>query len=286
MKIIADENVFIVPLENKKTIIVANGYKKELLECLTSYFISKKKNKCVIYDEDEQVINMGDINFLYIPEDLAVDSNLSLKSKTILNNNISEIINENPKLFLSLERLRNELTNMQSDNGFYKLTNILNAGLTNKVSFQFSEFSISNIIQMYEIFSDSISESEKQLVIMNLLLYENKNRINVVFLDRLYDDITEKWINCHEDTYFIVDNDAIAKANDDYELLILSNHDHLVTGIESNTDIKTLSYMNHDIIRANLELQNQKNIDLYNKYFDINTTFFIKNDHSMLLNNL
>lgn len=277
MKIVSDVGTFVIPMISKKTIIVSNNYKDNLIECLNTYFVSKKKSKCLIYDEDGQLIHMDDLNFIHLPDDISLENNLFFKPKTIINNEVTQIIIENPEYFISLNEVRNNMIDAISDKGFIKLSKVMSKGLKNQINIVFDELNISALLQMLAI-EDKYSESEKMLIILNLLIYEYRNITTLVYLDNYLDDFINNWIDeCPDNVFFLIDNEAMMNVYDNCDMEILSNTDHLITCDESNDCIKILSYMNHDLIKANMSLQNEKNVNLFNKYYEKDSTFFIKN---------
>ena len=64
--------------------------------------------------------------------------------------------------------MREELHSLLTDDGIYKLSAILNLGLTHKVSFDVSEFSVNAILQFLEIQTEELTISEKYQIIYNL----------------------------------------------------------------------------------------------------------------------
>ena len=280
MKIVSDDNTFIIPLsESNRIILVSSNYKQELIDCFYSYFVMKKKTRCVIYDDDNQIINQEDINFIFIPDDTSYENNFNLKTKTIMNIEMAELINNNQDFFLSLEKIRKELLNVSTDKGMFRLRRILSNGLNKTIDFEFKEFNINLFLQFFSIDYSSYSESEKQIILFNILLYVNRNKINIVYLNIDIDETTLKWIEKYENTIFIIDNDVVYSAPNGFDMLILSNNNHLITTTESNQNIKLLSYMNHKIVKTNISLQNEKNVELFNSFNDFNSTFFIKNNY-------
>lgn len=278
MKIVSDDDVFVLPLDkNFKNIIVTNEHKEKFINCLESYFVSKKKNKCMIYENDS-VLNTNDLNFIYLSNDISLDSNMELKQKTILNNSIAEIINNNQEYFLSLENIRNELLELQTDKGMFRIQEIISKGLDEAIKIEFKEFNISSLLQMFWIDGSFLKESTKQIVLLNILLYEKRDKTNLVYIDNYVDDNLYNRIDKQSNNnYFLIDNDAIINSPDYYDLIILSNNDHITFDEVNNNHIKVLSYMNHPFIMNNRSLQNEKNVELFNNYYDNSSTFFIRN---------
>ena len=63
MKIIYDEGTFLLPESNHINLLVAGTYKKKLIECLDSYLVNKKKTKCIIYDDEGDVLDNKNVSF-------------------------------------------------------------------------------------------------------------------------------------------------------------------------------------------------------------------------------
>lgn len=278
MKIVCDNNTFVIPFNSSDKILLITNYQKEIIECYQSYFVSKKKTKCLFYNDDGEIMNMNDINFIYLSDDVSYENNLNFKNKTIFNNEVSQLINNNPELFLSLEKARNELNSLSTDTGIFKLQKILNLGINKRVQFDLKDFDINIALQLFNIVDNEFTLSEKQILIYNLLLYINRNKTNVVYIDKDIDETLISWTsNYNVSTIFILDNNVVMTMPEKYDCLILSNKDHLISNEESFSNLKIISYMNHNIIKANISLQDEKNIELFNQYQDNNSTFFIKN---------
>ena len=279
MKIVSDDNTFIIPMNDNNKIIISSDYLEDLIECLSSYFVMKKKTKCMIYDDDGNKLSMDDVNFIYLPGDTSLENNLSFKAKTILNSEITEIIKNNPDYFISLEVFREQLLNITSDKGFYKLRNILSNGLNKIIDLELKEFSINLFLQFFEIHQEELSDLEKKIIIYNALLFVNRNKTNIVYIDDLINDsLMIDWINTYSNVFVLLDNNSLLYSPEQFDFLILSNNDHIITEEENSDNIRVLSYMNHNIIKANISLQNEKNVELFHKYHDNYSTFFIKNN--------
>lgn len=278
MKIVSDENVFIIPLkENNKIVLVSSGFKKELIECLQTYFVSKKKTKCIVYDEEGNISKMDEICFIYLPNDISLDNNFEFKQKTIMNTEFSEFISKNPECFISIENIRNDMNGLLTDKGFYTLKKILCNGINKDINIEVNDFNISSLLQMLAIGDDSLTESEKTIMLLNLLIYKNRNNVNIIYIDREFNQEINNWIEKqNKNNYFIIDNEAIFSAPNNYDLMILSNKDHLIEHELENNEVKTLVYMNHEIVKENISLQNEKNVELFNQFNDQSSTFFIK----------
>lgn len=278
MKIVSDDNTFVIPLkQNNKNILVSSNYKREIIECLQSYFVNKKKTKCIVYDEDNEIIKMDDLSFVYLTSDYLIDNNFEFKPKTIMNSEIAEFINNNPECFLSIENLRKDFDNLLTDKGFYMLKRILNVGIKKEITFEVNDFNLNVLLQTISIDNSYLNETEKYIIVLNLLLYENRDRINVVYIDDHINEQLINWINIQKNnTYFLLENANTNNIPEGFNLIILSNNNHVIECELEDYKIKVLSYMNHDIVKANLTLQNEKNIEIYDEFNDQNSTFFIK----------
>ena len=68
MKIKTNEEVFILP-DKGLHLIVGNGFEKTIIECLNSFLNQKKKSKCIIYDQDGDMVDMKQTGFIYVSKD-------------------------------------------------------------------------------------------------------------------------------------------------------------------------------------------------------------------------
>lgn len=287
MKIVSDNNTFIIPLINKKTILVFKEYKREIIDCLSTYFLSNKKTKCIVYDDDGIKISTNEINLIYLPDDLSLNNNLSLNLKTIMNQEISEIINENPEKFLSIDRIRKELSELITDEGIIKLNKIMENGISEPLQVVFKGLNINTMLQMFEIENELLTESQKQIIIINLLLYVHRNEINIVLLDKNIDYNTVNWINSNkENTYFVIDNESLTNYYEGFDIVVLSNQDHMICYEDTDDRIQVISYMNHNLIKTNMSLQKDKNVEIFDQYNDQTSTIFIQNSSNDILESL
>lgn len=278
MKIVSDDDVFIIPLgNNNKIVLVSSEYKDSLIDCLLTYFYSKKKNKCIVYDNDD-VVKMDDISFIYIPNDLSFENNFEFKPKSIMNNEIENFISTNPDNFQTIETIRKNLDELITDKGFYKLKKIIGLGIEKEIQIEVNNLNINSLLQMLYIENNYLTPTEQYIMILNLLLYENRNDITIVYIDKYVDEKLLNWINIqNKNIYFILDNEAVFVSPDYFDLIVLSNCDHVIEQELTNSEIKNLIYMNHQIIKANISLQNEKNVEIFKEFQDKNSTFFLKN---------
>ena len=96
MIIKSNEHTLIIPVYRGLHLIHEMNCKYELLECLNSYFALKKKTKCIIMDDDHELINPKDVQFVYISSKEDISSifdfkynGASLESNIFLKNNMN-----------------------------------------------------------------------------------------------------------------------------------------------------------------------------------------------------
>ena len=80
MKIVCDNSTYLIPFNFSDKILLITQYHKEIIECFQSYFVSKKKTKCLIYNDDGEIMNMNDINFIYLSNDVSYDNNFDFRN--------------------------------------------------------------------------------------------------------------------------------------------------------------------------------------------------------------
>jgi len=277
MKIVSDTKIYHLPLGNNHCIsIVNNNNLMDIVDCLSMYFINQKRSKCNIYDENGILIKMNDINFIHLHNDVSLESNMSFKTKSILNNELVKIIENNQEMFKSIEGIRTALKELETDSGMFKFSDILGNGLENRINISMKNFSTCDILPRYEIEGDYLNDEIKRLIIVNLCIYLNRDKINIIYFDNDITSITEKWIKClDKNCYVFINNDSLIKANGEFDLLIPSDKDFIEHHELDKSSILTLSFLNHKYIKDNLCFINQKNIELYNNFIDTNTTFFL-----------
>ena len=87
MKIKSDSSFYTIPFQSNITIALDNIYLADAIDCLNSYFVKKKKNKCVVYDNEEEIIKNDDL-FLININSHSVDDQLQFQEKTVFNEEI------------------------------------------------------------------------------------------------------------------------------------------------------------------------------------------------------
>ena len=102
-------------------------------------------------DDDHELINPKDVQFVYISSKEDILSIFDFKPKTLLNSELEKFINENPESYRSIESVRNYLRELLTDEGMYKFMNILGNGISIDLEFKTTNFTVSKLLQSLKI---------------------------------------------------------------------------------------------------------------------------------------
>ncbi len=280
MKIKTDEQVFIFPIEESINVLVDRGFREEFIECMNLYFNKKRKTKCLIYDDDNVLLKFNEIGFIFLENESMLNDNLEFKAKTDFNNEFSLVIENNPEMFISLDDIRKAFKSMLSDKGMYEIKRILGYGLIRSVEIDINEFDINKILQVFAIEYEELSISEKRLIYLNLMLFINRKKVSVVYIDFEIDRVVSEWIKkmVKKGVIFIIDNNIM---NENVNLkidnvIVLSQFNSLAKLEIEKEKVKKLLYALNPIVESNLSFQSKEIVDLYKEFSDQNLTFSIK----------
>lgn len=279
MKIKNEDVVYNLPI-NYGICNITSNFIEDFIECLSSYFVSKKKNKCVVLDEEGDLIKNSDAEFIYIPGNIDLDQVLEFKPKTLLNEEFSEFIGDNQEKFTSIDNIRKYLNELLTDSGMYNLLSIMKSNTSLDLDIEINDFDVSRLLQCLSIKYDGMSREEKYMVLYNLLLFENRNNYSIVYIDFSIDNEVADWL-CKikgDNKLIIINNNKIETTNLDFidYMLVLSEKDFVELVEEERSIIYNLSYCFNPYILKNIDQQNEKNIKIINKYLDNESTFLIK----------
>ncbi|MGN1406027.1 MAG: hypothetical protein ACI4WM_07125 [Erysipelotrichaceae bacterium] len=281
MKIKTEDETFIIPDSDKPLLIEFNGYKDAVIDCLSSIFVQKKKNKCRVFDDNGEEIRFGEANFIYVPSDISIDNNMNLRSKSILNSSLAEFIQDNPDDFLSIETIRDGLKGITTDKGMYKILKIMTNGLNTSLSVEFDHLNIPSLLESLVFENHGLSKTEKMMFIYNLLIYLSRNNYNIIMIDIEISEMVEHWISSinNNNCTILIDNGECSNiCNSTYNLVSLSNIDFCEDIEISKENVSLYSYLLHPLIRHNKDLQTEKNQEKITRINDRNTTFFLKTE--------
>lgn len=279
MKIKSEENVYIIPDLNGACAI-SSSYVDDIVQCLFSYFVAKKKNKCVVIDEDGDLMKNDSVSFIYIPKDDDLTPLFNLKPKTLINSEIVSFIGTNQEMFKSIEMIRNGLIEMLTDQGMIKIRKIMQKHIENNINFIIDDFDLSRILQSISIEGEELTTQQKYLSLYNLLLYLSKDSYCVVYIDFEIDETTLKWIksNKQDNILFLINNEAIStNVNDEIDYFLIESNQDFLERIEIDSKQKnSILYCFHPYVLKNFEFQTEKNKQIMLDFQDKNTSFLIK----------
>ena len=279
MKIKSEENVYIIPDLNGACAI-SSPYIEDIVQCLVSYFVAKKKNKCVVIDEDGDLVKNDSVSFIYISKDDDLTSLFNLKPKTLINSEMINFIGSNQEMFKSLEIIRNGLSETLTDQGMIKIRKIMQNHIENNIEFVIDDFDLSRILQCLSVESEELSIQQKYMSLYNLLLYLNKDNYCIVYIDFEIDETTLKWIkaNKQNNILFLINNEAISTVNnDEIDYLIIESNQDFLEKVEVDCKLKnSILYCFHPYVLKNFEYQTEKNKQIMLDFQDEKTSFLIE----------
>lgn len=280
MRIKSDDSTIIIPVDSGLHLVYENNIKDELLTNLNSYFGQKKKTKCIIFNEDDELISPKDAEFIYISTKENLDTIYNFKSKTLLNDSIENFINENPTMFYSIDKIREELRNLLTDKGMFKIKQVLENGTNLNLNFETTNFTISKILQNLIIDVTSIKQTEQFIILYNLLLFVNRNKFNVIYIDFPLDNDSIDWLNSikSSNNIILVSNESIEDyMAKEFESMIILTDNNFIEEIDLEIEKSNLlSYALHPIVFKHPEYQNEKIIEIIDMLSDEKTSFFVK----------
>ena len=279
MKIKSEENVYIIPDLNGACAI-SSPYVEDIVQCLVSYFVAKKKNRCVVIDEDGNLVKNDSVSFIYISKDDDLTSLFNLKPKTLINSELINFIGSNQEMFKSIEIIRNGLVETLTDQGIIKIRKIMQNHIENNIEFVIDDFDLSRILQCLSVESEELSIQQKYMSLYNLLLYLNKDNYCIVYIDFEIDETTLKWIkaNKQNNILFLINNEAISTVNnDEIDYLIIESNQDFLEKVEVDCKLKnSILYCFHPYVLKNFEYQTKKNKQIMLDFQDEKTSFLIE----------
>ena len=281
MRINHNEQTYLFCESNKINFLVDNIEKDDFIQCLYEFFGKKKKNYCQVFNHDNERILCDEIEFIYLPYSKAtIDSNFNLKQKSFFNIEFSNFINQNPIKFQSIDNIRENIHSLLTDSGFFDLIKILSNGIPEQVNLRMDEFDTGKIIEMLEISQDNLTDDIKYIIAYNLVLYLNRKKNCIVYIDFPITSNVLKWLNKQEslDTIFLINNNFIEPCYnciDSCSFIKLSNQDFIESFEFNHYELQYIAYTFHPFVQQNIELQNEKIFNYFNQFDDNQTTFYL-----------
>lgn len=280
MKINSGDHTFMIPVQSGLHILYESNHKNEFVDCMNSYFVQKKKTKCIVKDDEDELIAPKSAEFIYLSSKEDLSSVFDFKQKTLLNTELEKFIGENPQMYQSVEYIRNDLRELLTDQGMFKFMNILINGLAIDVNINTTNFTVSKILQSLSVDIEELTKQEQFMMLYNLLIYINRKQFSIIYIDFEIDEETMEWLNRIKspNRIILVSNDSI----EDYyaelfdSIIILSTNEFVETINIDITKASLLSYVLHPVVMKHPEYQNEKIIDIMRLFRDETSTFLVE----------
>ena len=107
MKIKYEDHTCILPVSTGMHLVYDSSGESDFLECLISYFGQKKKTKCIVLDDEDDLIAPKDAELIYF-SNKDMNSIFGFKPKTEFNNELTHFIEDNQEQYTSIERIRSD----------------------------------------------------------------------------------------------------------------------------------------------------------------------------------
>ena len=279
MKIKYDDHTIVLPVESGLHLIYdcANG--GEFLECLLSYFGQKKKTKCIVFDDEDDLISPKDVELIYF-SDKDMNSVYGFKPKTEFNTELSHFIEENQEQYTSIEMIRTNLKELLTDRGLFRFRKILTSGTKMNLEISTANFEVSKILQNLVINSDDLTEQEQMITLYNLYNYIYRKSFRIIYIAFEVDDGTMEWLNSirSKDALILVENTSTTAsyATEFDSLIALSNTGFVEKVKLPRVVAPQISYLFHPIVLKHPAYQNEKIFDLYTYFRDFDRTFMVE----------
>lgn len=275
-----DDGVLIIPPSEGIHLLATTQYTNLLINCLSSYFGQKKKTLCAAVDEENDIISSKDVSFIYIPSDENVDQWFAFKQKTPMNTELAEMISTNPELFMSMDMIRTVMKSLLTDSGMYRFKEILQKGTDINMNVSLQNYDIHTVLSNLQIESETFSNEQKHMLAYNLLLYLNRNKYTVIYIDFKVTEEVSRWLTAQkaDNRLFLVCNDSVLpSAAGIFDSMIVPDLADHVTTIEAGIEQAGLyCYLFHPVVRENMSYQTEKNIVFMKQFMEQNTTFSIR----------
>ena len=245
-----EDSIYHLPESENIILLSESIHSENMLHCLYQYFEKKKKTYCRIYDNDNTLLSVDDVAFIYFPYGSSVNNEMQMKTKSNMNTELAQFIEMNPDWFYSVERIRNNLFELLTDKGTYEIERILSKGLMHHVDFRVEDFNVFQLLQMLNISFEEYSESEKYMIVYNLLMHVNRKKPKIIYIDVPIDLTVIRWASIQTadlNNIIILNNesiqsDALNNLNK-CAVLHLSNFDYVETIDFDIFELPQVSYL-------------------------------------------
>ena len=233
---------------------------------------------CAIYDDEGDLIRNSDVAFIYLPNGSLNFNNFEFKEKSDINAFLTNLISENQRLFISIEKIRNDMFGLLTDRGIYEFKKIICRGIRSSMEMKLSNLDVTSLISMFELETSNLTESEMYMIIYNVLLYTSRYNACIVYVDFVVDEVVMDWLNnLGDNVQVLINAEKIDGSIYDVQNFIKLGRKNEVERYElSLSKLRTLIYLNHPIVIRNLDLQTKENLLFYKSFSDEDITYLVK----------
>lgn len=284
MIISKEDAQYILPPTPDIIYLVDTVHKDTLISLLQDYFGKKKKNACSVNNEQGESLTPKEYLFVDVPFSTPLTNEEgALLSNKPLSQIIEKSIEQNEDLFQSISKIRENIHELTTDKGAYKLNKMMSFGLERTQSISHHSIhipSITNMIQLTQINPEFVYLNYINLVLFDLV--HNQNEVNLILhIDAPVTTSLLKWISnwsTNRIQFLLTGTIQIEHGIPLHQINILQLSDKasLNTISWSMSQFEFTTYALHPFTRRNIHMQNQKIIEIFNLFNDQNTTFLIE----------
>ena len=193
---------------------------------------------------------------------------------------ISEIIRENQLDFMSVDNIIKSIKGLLTDKGVYALKRILSINTDINIEIKMSEFSVEKILSMLSIESDELTSTMKLIIVYNLLIYLNRDKAIVIYINEEIDDVLANWINktsvSSKNVYFLINSMNYNSEILFDEILLLTNKKELRKTIINKSECEEIIYALSSWTIKNISFQKEKIVNYYKDFYNSDFSVLLK----------
>ena len=279
MKIKTEDAIYRIPVSSGIYLTYEMNEKAEILDLMFSYFGQKKKTKCIVLDEDDNLISPTDAEIIYLGK-MDISTEFDFKPKTVMNAELTSFITNNAEMFESIDVIRDGMKELITDRGMYKLNHILTNGTDIILKFDAGNFDASKILQNLRIDVEEMSDLQMRIMLYNLYLFLNRDKYTILYIDHVLDEASIEWLMNikNPDLLVFVENSFIDACQAGlFDGMVILNNSEMVERLEYQLGYASkISYLFHPVILRNLSFQNKEILNLWNDFSGCKETFLIE----------
>lgn len=279
MKIKTEDAIYRIPVSSGVYLTYEMNDKTEILELIFSYFGQKKKTKCIVLDEDDNLISPMDAEIIYLGKK-DISAEFDFKPKTDMNAELTAFITNNTEMFESIDVIRDGMKELITDMGMYRLNHILTTGTDISLKFDAGNFDVSKIFQNLRIDVEEMSDQQMRIMLYNLYLFLNRYKYTILYIDHELDETSIKWLMKikNPDLLVFVENSCIDACQAGlFDGMVIVNNSEMIERLEYQSGYASkISYLFHPVVLRNLDFQNKKILNLWSDFSGCKETFLIE----------